>query len=683
MRENIEMNLKNIILGTLLLTAPSISAKEAKNVYWSNTDGSVYYATNAHLSEVTKIAIDLFENDMQAVTGIKAKQKQNAPLQIYQLNLLSDKEFAALQKQQLPINRLITKKDAFYIGVRNGKVIVLGSDGRGTAYGILELSKMAGVTPWIWWNDVKPYAKKLLGLKANFETLQSPNIDYRGFYVSDTELMKSKKASQIYRLMLRLHANTIWHEEGKQALPEKAYKEYADSFDLCIANRNQIVENELKKNKKSVKKHKVKIQNHKVWTWRDECSWLCTTQPGIIYNDIIARNAKQGHNVWIANIRDPKASAYPLELFMDMAWSINSVQAKTLPQHLEAWLSRQFGNKIGHQLLPVMEEYLRLTAIRKPEYMDKSYGDMEFNSGEFGNELERYLQMYDLLKDKVTAIERTLPKQLQAAYFQIVKYPIFAAAYIAEKELEAQEARYITRPGLFDNDDDAKEAAALSLKAHQDLIAMTQFYNTKLANGKWKNWISTKHNVFKAPHLPGKLSADEIKKYAASASTTRTVIQPLNIINANFEAHDAAIYNDTWGTGILTIPYLGHSNRAVSLLKGTSIIFNVIFPQSGDARFTIATIPVDAHAKSDMRVSVKIDNRKPVICTLKEAYGSPEWKASLHRGQTLRSFFITLGQGRHTIEMKALDDQVAIDQWMLDYDVDREYYIIPTYGVIQ
>ena len=29
------------------------------------------------------------------------------------------------------------------------------------------------------------------------------------------------------------------------------------------------------------------------------------------------------------------------------------------------------------------------------------------------------------------------------------------------------------------------------------------------------------------------------------------------------------------------------------------------------------------------------------------------------------------------IEIKALDDNVIIDQWVVDFDVDREYYVFP------
>ena len=71
--------------------------------------------------------------------GISGKEKANAPLQIFQMDQLSNKEFAILEKYNLPIHHFITKKESFYIATRNGKLIVVGSDARGTAYGILEL----------------------------------------------------------------------------------------------------------------------------------------------------------------------------------------------------------------------------------------------------------------------------------------------------------------------------------------------------------------------------------------------------------------------------------------------------------------------------------------------------------------------------------------------------------------
>ncbi len=35
-------------------------------------------------------------------------------------------------------------------------LLIAGSDKRGTIYGIYELSKQIGISPWYWWLDVPP-----------------------------------------------------------------------------------------------------------------------------------------------------------------------------------------------------------------------------------------------------------------------------------------------------------------------------------------------------------------------------------------------------------------------------------------------------------------------------------------------------------------------------------------------
>lgn len=73
------------------------------------------------------------------------------------------------------------------------------------------------------------------------------------------------------------------------------------------------------------------------------------------------------------------------------------------------------------------------------------------------------------MKAKTESIERMLPQNQKDGFFEVVKYPIFLAALVAEKELEAQEARHIARPGLFNKDDEAKAAAAVSIDAYSKL----------------------------------------------------------------------------------------------------------------------------------------------------------------------------------------------------------------------
>jgi hypothetical protein len=688
-------------------------------VYWTDGNGRVTYSVNANTSTVVKKALEIFESDMKAVTGLAAKQKAGAPLQIYQLDMLTNKEFSALEKSGVPIHKIITAHDAYYIGVKNNKLMVVGSDARGTAYAIMYLSQKAGVSPWAAWNGVKPQPRRTLSTPSDQTWIMKPRIEFRGFALNGSQWMKLQNYSEIARLMLRLRCNTLWQVDGKH---NAAYdKAVVDSFDLCVAENYKVTEVLGKKHKK----HKRNIDNVKM-VFDDEQIQLHCVAPGLLREALDNKNfheSKSSHHdkshasdassgkhssassngkhyanveddAWIANVTNPKLSMLQLSMMTELAWNENALKIGS-KRYLQKWLSEQFGNVLGKRIQPLMEEYYRLTSIRQPAYMAMPYGDTEFHSGEFGNELERYLYAYDQLKSKVEALESKLSDDQKDGFFEVVKYPIFSAALIAEKELEAQEARHIARPGLFDKDSEAKAAAAVSLTAYNQLKQLNAQYTTIASRHRQPSLVVYGAEM-QSPTLPGTLSASDIQKYRKEAFNRTEDLKPLNNYKSDVIAKNACDWTTTTpahntdgkkssstssasatAETIRFLPLLGHSNQAVKLPKGASLNYTFYTSQSGDARFTLAAIPNYMSGVKNMRVSVSIDHAEPVELEINEAYNGKQWKLDLWRGQTLRNFYVTLPSGNHSIEIQALDDHVILDQWILDYDVDREYYVIP------
>lgn len=667
-------------------------------VYWTDGNGRVTYSVNTNTSTVVKKALDMFESDMKAVTGLAAKQKTGAPLQIYQLDMLTNKEFSALEKSGVPIHKIITAHDAYYIGVKNNKLMVVGSDARGTAYAIMYLSQKAGVSPWAAWNGVKPQPRRTLSTPSDLTWIMKPRIEFRGFALNGSQWMKPQNYSEIARLMLRLRCNTLWQVDGKH---NAAYdKAVVDSFDLCVAENYKVTEVLGKKHKK----HKRNIDNVKM-VFDDEQIQLHCVAPGLLREALDNKNfheSKSSHHdkshanveddAWIANVTNPQLSMLQLAMMTELAWNENALKIGS-KRYLQKWLSEQFGNVLGKRIQPLMEEYYRLTSIRQPAYMAMPYGDTEFHSGEFGNELEQYLYAYDQLKSKVEALESKLSDDQKDGFFEVVKYPIFSAALIAEKELEAQEARHIARPGLFDKDDEAKAAAAVSLTAYNQLKQLYAQYTT-IASRHIRPSLVVYSGEAQAPILPGTLSSSDIQKYRKDAFDRSEDLKPLANYTSDVIAKNACDWTTTTpapsvkgadansmskksSESIQLLSLLGHSNRAVKLPKGASLNYTFYTSQSGDARFTLAAIPNYMSGVKNMRVSVSIDHAEPVELEINEAYNGKQWKLDLWRGQTLRNFYVTLPSGNHSIEIQALDDHVILDQWILDYDIDREYYVIP------
>ena len=706
------MNCKKIIICIALgmagfamnlsATEPAAAIKNHKavdaaapNIYWTDANGQVSYNINDKTAPVVKIALNLFENDMKGVTGYAAKQKNTAPIQIFQLDQLSNKEFSNLEKLGAPVQKIITTKDAYFIGVRKKKLIVVGSNARGTAYAILELSKMAGVSPWSDWYDLKPQPRKSIFTPVDQQWIGIPRIEFRGLALNGSKWMNPQNYSRIARLMLRLKYNTLWQVDGKHDVIYN--KAVVDSFDICIAENYRVTEWTGKKHKK---KHRKTLENVKMVCDNAEMP-IENVAPGLVLDmlnnkDYLETKSErrekshrhEAHNdedcAWIANVTNPKKAPLQLAMMSDLAWNPYALKAG-IRNYLQSWLNNLFGSVAGKKIQPLMEEYNRLTSIRQPAYMAMPYGDTEFHSGEFGNELERFLYNYDLLKTKTVNIEKTLPAGQRDGFFEIVKYPIFSAALIAEKELEAQEARHIARPGLFYKDDEAKAAAAVSLNAYNTLKQLNAYY-ARIGKGKWANFINVKSSEMQAPQLPGTLRANEIKSLMADAFNRNTDFLALSTYTNDIIAKNAYEwqkgYNAPQSQGkdaerIRLIPLLGHSNKAVKLPKGATLNYTFYSRNGGDARFTLAVIPCYLDNQKNMRVSVSIDRAEPVVCQMKEIFNSKEWKFDHWRGQSLKNFYVTLSSGNHTIEIKALDDNVIIDQWVVDFDVDREYYVFP------
>ncbi len=364
------------------------------------------------------------------------------------------------------------------------------------------------------------------------------------------------------------------------------------------------------------------------------------------------------------------------------------------PGDLDAWRAAirpntrlLFGESVGKQLLQPMAAFYHLVGVRKPEFMGwgqvasaaghsadgiAPIQDTEFSADEFGNELERYIQSYEAVKQQLQRIEYNLPSDLQSAFFAAVKYPVYAAAAMAVKQLQAQEARHIARKENFHRDEDALESAVRSWKAYRELALLTEQYNKQMADGKWQglmNMAPRNQPVFMAPLLPDQLTADELKQYDTyQPEPTRMELDGCIVKNA---------YDYTTATeGTTVIDMLGHSMRAVALPKGGSVSYR-FFADRGDAVLRTALIPTHPLDGGDLRYAVSVDGGEPIVYSLSEAAQSERWKVNVLRGQSIRSENIRLSQGAHTLTITALDDHILLDQWMIDYDTDRLFYMFP------
>ena len=837
------MKLRLLLTSALVLVA---FATRAENVIWFDGQHPVTYNVSTHCSPVVNTALDMFSSDMKAVTGMAAlgSTSAKATLQIVQLDKVSKTIKKRLASMDVPVDEIASKAECFDIRpTGDGKITITGSDGRGTAYGILEMSRLAGVSPWIWWADSKPEHKGRLVMAAGYHTTQSPSVNYRGVFINDEDwslqpwswmtyekgnsmgCIGTKTYRQIFKLLLRLRANTIWpgmHGSTKPFYFVDGAKETADSCGIVIGTshceplmRNNVGEwnvaerghyNYVSNGEnvraywterlKEVSKYEnlytigmrgihdgsmegVKTMDEKVtwlqkaiddqrqllkkyvnkditripqifvpykevlqimerglrvpddvtllwcddnygymtrlkekdakprtggagvyyhlsyWGRPHDYLWLCTVQPGLIYSEMKQAYDNNARREWIVNIHDPKPAAYDLELFLDMAWNINGISPSTINAHLGNWLVREFGETAGKKLLPVMLEYYRLCGMRKPEHtgwtqveLDKTSNvrgwswikDSEFSLNEFGGELDRYLEHYDAIRQAVKDIRNDIAPEKRDAYFSHIEYQVTAAADMATKMLEAQKARAFAtgqvNRTLWSRDSAMMQASARSYKAYRDIQCITDYCNNRMAGGKWKNSMTYRPRdlfAFYPPMLPVQPSEEQCDSIIGQAK-----IAPLHILKVDSAiAMDACRYS-TASPGTYTIQALGHSMNSVALPKDGTLHYDFDCNYSGDAMLRVAVIPTQPNDEGDIRIGVSIDGGEFTVKSYKEKDRTEQWKVNVLRGQAVLSFPIKMMKGHHSLSIKAIDHHVEVDQWMIDFILDRQFYVFPT-----
>ena len=244
---------KTFIIGSLMMFAmSSMMAQTADELVWYDGENAVAYSVQTDVDPVVKVALEMFSEDMSAVTGRKAIAAKKGKLRIVELDKASKKIIKELSRKNVPLEEIMSSCDGFHISVDDGNVLIVGKNGRGTAYGILEMSRMAGVSPWIWWGDLVPERKSRLAINRNIAVSQGASVEYRGIFINDEDWSirrwseKGQKGligkdiyKKVFQLLMRLRANAIWpamHEGTVSFFNTPGAKEVADSCGIAVGS---------------------------------------------------------------------------------------------------------------------------------------------------------------------------------------------------------------------------------------------------------------------------------------------------------------------------------------------------------------------------------------------------------------------------------------------------------------
>lgn len=211
---------------------------------------AVIYVDENDFTLVKKSA-QLLQQDIEMVTGKKPRLVNKFPVSSPAIvigSLQKSYGISHLMKQKkIRTDHINTKWEAYLLQTLPGVLIIGGNHRRGVAYGVFELSKQIGVSPWYWWADVPVKKKKEIFIRNNVSITDAPKVKYRGIFINDEAPALSgwtrekfggfnhKFYERVFELILRLKGNYLW-----PAMWGNAFY-YDDSLNIRSADEYGIV----------------------------------------------------------------------------------------------------------------------------------------------------------------------------------------------------------------------------------------------------------------------------------------------------------------------------------------------------------------------------------------------------------------------------------------------------------
>jgi len=174
-----------------------------------------------------------------------------------------------VREKKIDVGAINGKWESFFLqtvanplpGVSSALVIV-GSDKRGTIYGIYDLSEQIGVSPWYWWADVPVQHHDALFIKPGKYVQGEPSVKYRGIFLNDeapdltnwvtktygtvaglngVANYNHEFYARVFELLLRLKGNYLWPAMWNNAFNEDDPENprLADEYGIVMGTSHQ------------------------------------------------------------------------------------------------------------------------------------------------------------------------------------------------------------------------------------------------------------------------------------------------------------------------------------------------------------------------------------------------------------------------------------------------------------
>lgn len=270
--------------------------------------------------------------------------------------------------------------------------------------------------------------------------------------------------------------------------------------------------------------------------------------------------------LWILNVGDLKPMEYPISQFMDMAWNPRKYDVNNITRHTRDWCAQQFGESQADEAARILNLICKYNGRCTPEMLDKNTYSLE--NGEWQEVVNQYLQLEaDALRQY-----NCLPASYHDAYRQIILFPIELMSNLHQMYFAQAQNHALYKQGNPKANVWADECERLFKR--DSLIC--DYYNHKMAGGKWNGMMTQKHIGYKSWN--DDFEKDTCPELFLVTSKDGVIISENNGV-VEIEAPYYSSKTDAAEAKWTEIPFMGKSVSAMTLMpytksvKGASITY--------------------------------------------------------------------------------------------------------------
>ena len=631
---------------------------------------------------------------------------------------------ATLKQRQ---KELKGKTEQYILDAQQGQLTIVGSDRRGAIFGIYELSRQIGVSPWYYWADAPIDQHEAIYILNGTRTDGEPAVRWRGLFLNDeapcltswvkntfgTDYGDHRFYEKVFELILRLKGNMLWpamwgwafyaddpenskvademgvimstshhepmarnHQEyarnrrewgawnyqtnktkldqffregiermkgtddivtigmrgdGDEAMSKETdtklmesivagqrkiiqqvtgrpaketpqvwalYKEVQDYYDagfrvpddVCILVSDDNwgdIRRVPKNDEERRRKGGWGIYYHVDYVGAPRNSkWLNITQTQQMFEQLSLAYDFGIEKLWILNVGDLKPMEYPIQLFMDMAWSPKQYTQQNVTDHTRRFFSSVLGDCIAEEAAAIYNQNCQYMARVTPEMLDAKTYNVE--TGEW----QRVANDYQRLETRALRLYLEIPESRRDFYRQTVLFPVQAMANLYDMYYAQAMNQYLAAQ----NNPDANQWAAKVADCFRRDSLLCLGYNRDIAGGKWNGMMTQKHIGYRSWN-------DNFPKDILPRTATVPVGSPTGYTfpaTPGYLAIEAEHYHSATapeGTQWTVYPYYGRTRSAVALTPYTR--------ETGDATLTYRFALPEGVTQAKVHVIVK------------------------------------------------------------------------------